>query len=358
MFNATVLAAIRSVALAHNIEPAALCAVVDTESAGVVSTRIQGVDMPLIRIEGHYFDKLVPAAKQPAARKAGLASPVVGGVKNPKSQEDRYRMFSAMCDIDRDAAISSCSWGVGQVMGVHWKVLGFASAEAFRLSVCSGLGGQVEVMVRFIERNGLLDEIERQDWAGFARGYNGPGYKANAYDTKLAQVFVAYGGIVTPSPAAGMLRLGSSGAGVRELQTLLVRAGYTLKVDGDYGTATRDSIKAFQQVKGLAVDGVAGPETQTALKAYQVTPTERPGAMSFSAVPAVQNAAKGMAPVALLATMRGQISDAAAQFTGTGFQAADVASQLLLGAAAIIGVGLTGYALYGWWKSTRTVEQG
>jgi hypothetical protein len=358
MFNATVLAAIRSVALAHNIEPAALSAVVDTESAGIAFTTVQGVDMPLIRIEGHYFDRLVPADKQAAARAAGLASPISGKVKNPKSQEDRYRMFSRMCDIDKAAAIMSCSWGVGQVMGAHWEALNFVSAEAFRAFVIASVGNQVEVMVRFIERNGLVDEIARQDWAGFARGYNGPSYKANAYDTKLAAAFAAYGGRGAISPAAGMLRMGSSGAGVRELQALLVRAGATIKVDGDYGPSTRDAVRAFQQSKSLTVDGIAGPEVQTALKAYQVTPSEKPGALPFTEVPAVQKAAKAMAPVALVTTMRGQISDAATQLTGTGLHAADVASSVLLGAAALIGVGLTAYGLYGWYKSTKTVEQG
>ncbi len=82
MFNATVLAAIRSVALDHNIEPAALSAIVGTESGGI-------------------------------------ASPIAGKVKNPTSPAERYKMFTRMCDIDKEAAIMSCNWGVGQVMGAH-----------------------------------------------------------------------------------------------------------------------------------------------------------------------------------------------------------------------------------------------
>ncbi|WFS02223.1 N-acetylmuramidase domain-containing protein [Rhizobium tumorigenes] len=358
MFDISVISAITSIAVARKIAPAALCAVVDTESNGVTSTRISGVDMPLIRIEGHYFDKLVPAAKQAAARKAALASPVVGGVKNPDSQEARYRMFTSMCDIDRDAAISSCSWGVGQVMGVHWKALGFATAEAFRAYVCATVSSQVEVMVRFIETNGLLDEIERQDWAGFARGYNGAGYRKNNYDVKLAKAFDVYGGVAGVSSASGMLRMGSSGAGVRELQALLVRFGCVVKVDGDFGPSTRDALQAFQKMKGLTVDGLAGPETQAALKAYQVTPSEKPGALPVSQIPSVQKAAKAMAPVALVTTMRGQITDVAAQLSGAGTHYTDVISSSLLAGAAAIGVGLTCYGLYGWWRSTKTVEQG
>jgi hypothetical protein len=41
-------------------------------------------------------------------------------------------------------------------------------------------------MMNFIEHNGLMDELRRGDWRGFARRYNGSGYAANSYDTKLA----------------------------------------------------------------------------------------------------------------------------------------------------------------------------
>jgi hypothetical protein len=41
-------------------------------------------------------------------------------------------------------------------------------------------------MVNFIKANQLADPLRRHDWAAFARRYNGPGYTANSYDTKLA----------------------------------------------------------------------------------------------------------------------------------------------------------------------------
>jgi hypothetical protein len=40
-----------------------------------------------------------------------------------------------------------------------------------------------------VENAGLVDELRRNDWAGFARGYNGPGYADNRYDTKLASAY-------------------------------------------------------------------------------------------------------------------------------------------------------------------------
>lgn len=358
MFDKNTHQTISSIAESRGINSAALSAVVAVESGGVLYAKVDGLAVPVIRIEGHYFDRLVPAKKQKQARDAGLASPKVGAVKNPKSQEYRYHMFQRMCDIDKDAAIMSCSWGVGQVMGVHWSKLGFASADDFRVFIMAGLKNQIEVMIRFIEYVGLLDELRRQDWAGFARGYNGPAYKKNNYHIKMAQAFIEYGGSANVSPANGMLRLGSSGAAVRELQTLLQRAGYSIAVDGDFGTTTKKAVVEFQLSQKLEVDGVVGPKTQEALKVFQLTQNENPGAQPPSSVPAVKNAVKSGGAIAIVLSIRDQIAETASYLSGMGAKFADNLSSGLLAISGFIGICLAIYAAYGWWKSHQTVEQG
>lgn len=62
-----------------------------------------------------------------------------------------------------------------------------------------------------------------------------------------------------------LLRLGDSGAAVRDLQGRLVAAGEPLSVDASYGPQTETAIRSFQQARGLRVDGVCGPETWGAL---------------------------------------------------------------------------------------------
>jgi N-acetylmuramoyl-L-alanine amidase len=73
-----------------------------------------------------------------------------------------------------------------------------------------------------------------------------------------------------------LLKRGSNGAAVRDLQTFLNAAGTSprLKVDADFGAATERAVKAFQKKVGLVVDGKAGPQTVTALKRA----TEKPKA--------------------------------------------------------------------------------
>lgn len=68
-----------------------------------------------------------------------------------------------------------------------------------------------------------------------------------------------------------ILKNGMSGADVKELQTALIKLGYSCGsygCDGDYGDATELAVMDFQlDHKPLDVDGEAGPETIAALKA-------------------------------------------------------------------------------------------
>lgn len=63
-----------------------------------------------------------------------------------------------------------------------------------------------------------------------------------------------------------ILRKGSTGKYVTELQTLLVGYGYDPKgIDGIFGPGCLAAVKKFQQDKKLVVDGCVGPKTWGAL---------------------------------------------------------------------------------------------
>lgn len=71
--------------------------------------------------------------------------------------------------------------------------------------------------------------------------------------------------------APSVLRKGSTGQAVKELQTALRANGLnTVKIDGTFGVATETAVKTFQKASGLVVDGIAGPQTQAALKKEKV----------------------------------------------------------------------------------------
>ncbi len=63
------------------------------------------------------------------------------------------------------------------------------------------------------------------------------------------------------------LRQGSNGEAVKALQSQLTAHGQPTTVDGDFGSGTLNSVRAFQAAAGLSVDGVVGPMTWQALVA-------------------------------------------------------------------------------------------
>ena len=65
--------------------------------------------------------------------------------------------------------------------------------------------------------------------------------------------------------AKRMISYGSSGEDVKELQKALNNAGYSLDVDGKFGTKTQSAVKSYQKSQGLAVDGIVGDNTWTSL---------------------------------------------------------------------------------------------
>lgn len=62
------------------------------------------------------------------------------------------------------------------------------------------------------------------------------------------------------------IKQGADGGGVYLLQTLLVKAGYKLSCDGQFGGQTDYVLKLYQQKAKLTVDGICGPKTWAALK--------------------------------------------------------------------------------------------
>lgn len=88
---------------------------------------------------------------------------------------------------------------------------------------------------------------------------------------KLTPAVIAFENGVTPQPAKPdrpVLRTGSTGQAVRELQELLNSLGYDCgKVDGKFGPRTTSSVRLFQKDNPpLKIDGIVGPKTWAVLE--------------------------------------------------------------------------------------------
>lgn len=182
---------IRQIAKSYGIEFAALKAVIQVEASG------QGFlsdGKPKILFEPHIFHRLLTNKNYITIRnRAKAENPRIcyfswGAYPYGKVSEQHDRLAIAS-KYDRDTALESCSWGLGQVMGFHWQALGYPTLQAFVNAMYKDEAAQVDCMCRFIKVNGLIDELQRKDWTGFARGYNGAGFAKNQYDKKLAAAY-------------------------------------------------------------------------------------------------------------------------------------------------------------------------
>lgn len=273
MLDTKVMQAIETVTRQLKLETAALAAVAHIESGLRTHAMVNGKAEPLIRFEGHYFDRRLSGETRDRARRQGLASPTAGTIANPRAQAARWALLTRAAAIDRKAAYESVSWGIGQVMGAHWAWLGYASVDALVEEARSGVKGQLRLMARYIERAGLAGALRARDWERFAHGYNGPAFRKNGYHLKLEKAYHRYAARASTSTPPHVLRIGAAGEAVRSLQTALSQHGYPIRVDGLYGPATENAVRSFQAHNRLLVDGIAGPATMATLHATDIRPS-------------------------------------------------------------------------------------
>ena len=184
------------------------------------------------RLTNHRFDEDDPDISQ---RSAGGYGP------SGAHQHDR---LNAAIQLDRNAALQSASWGLGQIMGENFSASGFTSVQQMVDAMVASEDDQLRAMVAFMKSMKLIDTLQSHDWAGFARRYNGPAFAANNYDGLLENFYQRYLDGATPDLT------------VRRVQILLTYKGFRAGViDGQMGSATKAAISAFQSSTGLPVNG-------------------------------------------------------------------------------------------------------
>jgi hypothetical protein len=245
--------AIAAAAESLGCDIAAVRAVIDVESKG----GFQADKRPKILFERHHFHR--HTGGKHSSSDPDICSSSAGGYLGGSREYDRLTRAIA---LDRRAALMSASWGAFQIMGSNHKAAGFDDVEDFCKAMRQSEDDQLKAFVGFVKTNRLDDELRRRDWAGFARGYNGPAYRKYDYDRKLAAAYTYHSRIVprTDPSKRRTLKMGDEGEDVVWLQEKL-----GLRADGDFGPATKQAVIAFQKRKGLTADGIAGRKTLEAL---------------------------------------------------------------------------------------------
>lgn len=161
----------------YGYEQAIIQAIISVESCGFGFARDTG--KIIIQFEPKWFKRKVPNAL------AGDWS-----LNRVERQAREWIAFNNAFKINPNAAMESTSIGLMQVMGMHWKTLGFSSVGAMWDFAKVSEVNQVELGIKFIEANPSLKvAVLKKDWAMFAYYYNGSGYKRNQYDIKLKMAY-------------------------------------------------------------------------------------------------------------------------------------------------------------------------
>lgn len=180
---------IESATASLGLEPCAVRAVIAVESAGggfLPDGRVK------ILFEGHVFWKeLKKRGIDPeplAAKHPGIVYPKWDRSKYKGGAAEWERLNTAAL-LNKEAALCSASYGLFQIMGFNHRAAGFDTVQAFVDAQKESEAKQLESFCAFMRSEGLDLFLVGQDWAGFARRYNGPGYAANQYDVKLRQAY-------------------------------------------------------------------------------------------------------------------------------------------------------------------------
>ncbi|MGV1099094.1 N-acetylmuramidase domain-containing protein [Thiovibrio sp. JS02] len=216
---------------------------VETRGFGFLKDR-----RPQILFERHIFQRLTKGKHAPGNAEISNARP--GGYTGGSGEYARLEMAMR---LDRKAALESASWGIGQIMGFNYKVAGFASIDAMIAAMVEDENSQLLATANFISGKGLAGALQRRNWVSFARGYNGPDFKKNEYDTRLA---AAHAKNKTMLPDLSL----------RAAQVSLMYLGFDPgPIDGLRGRRTRSALLLFQERWGLPATGDLDPDTENTL---------------------------------------------------------------------------------------------
>ncbi|MFO1018529.1 MAG: N-acetylmuramidase domain-containing protein [Hyphomonadaceae bacterium] len=161
----------------------AAAAVAEVESGPLGGFTAEG--KPVILFERHLFSRKTNSAYD--ASHPNISNRTPGGY--PRTQAERWAQLELAYSLDPEAALQSASYGRFQVLGQNFANLAMANAHEYVSKLAKSEKDQLEAFEGFVRANGLADELQRKDWAGFASRYNGPGYAANQYDTKMADAY-------------------------------------------------------------------------------------------------------------------------------------------------------------------------
>lgn len=142
---------------------------------------------PTILFERHKFHQFTKGAYY--GTHPDICSPERGGYLGEAAEWGRYERAAA---LDANAAALATSWGKFQIMGFNYQAAGYGNVGEFVAAMRKSEQHHLAAFVTLIKSWGLDDDLRARNWATFARVYNGPKFRENEYDDRLAAAYQKY----------------------------------------------------------------------------------------------------------------------------------------------------------------------
>lgn len=197
-------------------EPGLIYAIARQESAHSSFIKIGGRTVPTILYERHWFRKLTKPNKNspsPYEEKyfdiCGVAyhrtKKIKKKIKNKAGKEItvtevvdketglapnaddlygpsglyQYKRLTKAYQLDRSAALQSCSWGKFQIMGFNYSSAGYKDVFEFVKSMSTGDPAHIKAFLKFAKSNKTLSSgLKEIDFEKIAEGHNGAGWRS------------------------------------------------------------------------------------------------------------------------------------------------------------------------------------
>jgi hypothetical protein len=210
--------------LGSKYEPEALWAVLSVESGMWGFDRERNIKL---RFEREKFKKFVSEKEYEEFEKLS------------QGKQKNRDLFEIAESINKIQAYKSTSFGIGQIMGFHHKVIGYKSVEDMVKDFRQGEDAQVRGFIKFLEKSGAGKHLINKDWQSFARIYNGPGYEIHSYDKRVEAWYQKH-------------KAFKPDFYTRNLQIILHYLGYNPgPVDGIWGNWTQTAVELFCNKENL-----------------------------------------------------------------------------------------------------------
>jgi hypothetical protein len=143
-----------------------------------------------VRFEGHIF-------RRETDRKFDSSNPTLSHKYMPNCPYNRgtisdWRRLEQARQLAGDVAFECASYGRFQIMGFHYKMLGYDSAYAMVQAFNVGEAAHLDAFVRFCQTQGLVPLLRARNWLKLAERYNGLDNASNNYAPELEALYEHY----------------------------------------------------------------------------------------------------------------------------------------------------------------------